>query len=60
MQYAPDNLEKCCPDALVRHIYDADFYVMNQGMTRSAPLRKRTVKFECAKCNRELKLAPST
>lgn len=52
--YAPDDLEKCCPGAMVRHVYDAEFYVMNGGMTRSAPMNKRTVHFECATCGRKL------
>lgn len=55
MDYAPDDLERCACNADVRHTFDADIYVMNGGMTRSAPIRKRTVKFECTACGRELR-----
>ena len=50
---APTNLERCCPGALVRHSYDADFYVLNR-VERSAPLNKRNHRYECAACGKQL------
>jgi hypothetical protein len=58
MDYAPDNLERCPshPEGQVRHVYDADFYVWPDGR-RSAPMKKRTVWYECAQCCRKLALS---
>lgn len=60
MQYVPDDLERCPehPTALVRHTYDADFYVMN-GYPAGTGFNHRTVRFECAECRRELHRAPA-
>lgn len=53
--YVPDNLERCQdhPNADVRHIYDADFYVLN-GERAGCGINRRTVRYECADCRREL------
>jgi hypothetical protein len=58
LAYAPDDLERCRehPSALVRHVYDADFYVLN-GEAAPVPFRKRHVRYECSACGRELRAA---
>lgn len=58
MRYAPDELERCPthPNAAVRHTFDADVYAYSDGRT-SSPIRTRTVRYECAECCRELRLA---
>lgn len=52
-EYAPENLERCCPGSMVRHVYDESRWVLN-GVESSRPIRK-TVRYECAKCGKELK-----
>lgn len=55
MEYVPDNLERCPdhPDALVRRIFERDFYVLN-GEPAGSGINDRTVRFECANCRRAL------
>lgn len=50
--YAPEYLERCCSDALVRRVTETDHYVLNQQPT--APVATR-VFYECARCGRRLK-----
>ena len=60
MGYAPDDIEICPdhPKADVRHVYDADFYVLS-GERAGSPFRKRTAWFECAQCGKKLRAAPN-
>lgn len=60
MPYAPEGLERCPehPGALVRHIYDSDFPILN-GERAGTGINKRSVGYECAKCGRSL-VAPTT
>lgn len=51
LRYAPDELERCCKDALVRRITETDHYVLNHYPT--APIAIR-VFYECDKCGRRL------
>jgi len=55
VEFAPEKLERCPshPEALVRHIYDE--YELRDERT-SAPLRKQTVRYECAACGHELRI----
>lgn len=57
LPYAPESLERCTdhPDALVRHTYDADFYILN-GERAGTGINKRTVSYECAECRRPLSI----
>lgn len=57
MNHAPRNLEHCQdhPDALVRHVYDADFYIMN-GERAGSGVNRRTVNYECAECGKKLEV----
>jgi len=51
IDYAPDDLPRCCQGALVRRVTETDHYVLNH--TPTGPIRTR-VFYECAKCGRRL------
>ena len=55
LEYAPDNLERCCTAALVRRVTETDHYVLNHRPT--GPVGQR-VWYECAACGRKLRVLP--
>lgn len=52
LDYAPDDLERCCAGALVRRVTETDHYVLNHQS--SGPVKKR-IWYECAACGRRLR-----
>lgn len=58
MNYAPDNLERCCPDAAVRRERDVKQYIMN-GYPAGEPIQIGESQYFCADCGRRLTLSPA-
>lgn len=53
-RYAPDDLEDCCAGARVRRVYDQTVIPWPWG---TVIVGERTVRYECASCNREIHTA---